>query len=133
MTLGIKKVNIYDPFYILNCNNIDIFKNNIKSKKFMINTGKEKIDYKKYELVLSIINFNQANHELIERVIRNENILPIHYSANKIRYSSNNDDYKNYLTNKSAEYLPELILYLGDREICLYGYPFTLLENCEFM
>ena len=134
ITVGIKNLNIYDPFSIINTNNLELIRNYTKDKKIFINTGKEiKADSNKYNLILSIINFNQANNDLIERVIKNENILPIHYGANNVRYSSNDNDYKNYLTKKSEEYLPEMLLYFGDREICLYGYPFTLLENSELM
>ncbi len=43
------------------------------------------------------------------------------------------NSYHMFFTRKFAEYLPELVLFFGDEEICLYGYPFVLLENSEII
>ena len=40
---------------------------------------------------------------------------------------------RSLFTRKEKEYLPELILFAGNEEICLYGFPFTLIENSEIM
>ena len=93
------------------------------------------IDYNcKYDYIITIISFNNANNQLIERIIGKYN-LPIQYDYFNIKFSSiyDQNDYKNFLTKKNAEYLPEILFFFGDEEICLYGFPFTLLENCEIL
>ena len=44
-----------------------------------------------------------------------------------------NKKFEMFYTKKNTEYLPELILCFTKEEICLYGYPFTLLENAEII
>ena len=48
-------------------------------------------------------------------------------------------EYEKYLTRKNEDSLPELVIifgknkYLFYEDICLYGFPFTLLENTEII
>jgi len=42
-------------------------------------------------------------------------------------------DYEKFFTKKTSKYLPELVLFFGEEEICFYGYPFLLLETCEIL
>ncbi len=91
------------------------------------------IDNIKYDNIITIVSFKNANNELIERVIDNNN-LPIQYNHYNLKHTVDNEnDYKNFLTKKNAEYLPEILFFFGDEELCLYGFPFTLLENCEIL
>jgi hypothetical protein len=67
----------------------------------------------------------------------NENVLPDELSClfpveKKIKKSEKHS-YEMFFTKKFAEYLPELVLFFGNEEICLYGYPYVLLENSEII
>ena len=42
-----------------------------------------------------------------------------------------NSNYECFYTRKKVEGMPELVICFGNEDICLYGFPFTLLENCE--
>ena len=54
-------------------------------------------------------------------------------SETNIEKNLNIKKFEKFYTKKNAEYLPELILCFTKEEICLYGYPFTLLENAEII
>lgn len=140
MILGIKHMNIYDPFNELK---IDGFKNKIEkfyNKNFSILIRDEnnlKLEKTNYDIIISIISFKNANEELIQNL--NTSLLPPHlnYLDSGNLLSSNLKNYKyeyeKFLTRKKCDYLPELIFFFGEEEINLYGYPFTLLENAEIL
>ena len=56
-----------------------------------------------------------------------------------INKNENKKEFEKYLTRKNEESLPELVItfgknkYLFYEDICLYGFPFTLLENSEII
>lgn len=90
--------------------NIDIFNiNNIKN--FEADTS------------LGMINFDTFNTE--KNAHSNINLIENKNVSEKID--------KKYLTRKETEYLPEIVISFTDSEICLYGFPFTLIENSEIM
>ncbi len=82
--LKVKYITIYDPFYILNENDLlnsflKVFVNfriaiNLKGKTF--DTKKEKLltsfnDNISYDIVISVINFSEANHEIYKNIDQN--------------------------------------------------------------
>ena len=97
-------------------------------------------DLKKYDLIISLIGFTSANQNLIKQTCMNylkENVLPDELSClfpveKKILDFAKNP-YEMFFTKKFADYLPELVLFFGNEELCLYGYPYVLLENSEII
>jgi hypothetical protein len=114
----------YNILYISNTSALDIK----KQKEIKVK------DVNKYDMVITYITFKDANENLIKQLITNGSRLPVQYSYMNIKHQKLKDahNYKNFLTKKSVDYLPELIL-IFSTENCLYGYPFTMLENGEIM
>ena len=127
-------------------NNIEILKKSKKSSLVDIN------------LFISYISFKEANEDLINKIVKEKKTkiygnYPETYkwfdnsikndTKNKSDKDSGNDkkkkEFQKYLTRKNEESLPELIItfgknkYLFYEDICLYGFPFTLLENTEII
>ena len=104
---------------------------------------------KKFEIYITFISFIEANDELIKKMIREKDTkiygnYPESYkwfnNSNDIKKDDNNKKlFEKYLTRKNEISLPELIItfgknkYLFYEDICLYGFPFTLLENAEII
>jgi hypothetical protein len=150
ISVGVRHMNIYDPFGNFDEN---LFKNWLSNmyklgyrilyvngtSAYDINKEKEvkfrNIKASQYDIIVTYITFTDGNENLIGRMIKEGHKLPIQYSyiTHKHESISEANDYKNFLTKKSADYLPELILYFGTNALCLYGYPFTMLENAEIM
>ena len=104
-----------------------------------------------FEFYLCFIGFKEANEDLINKIIKEKKTkiygnYPDAYKwfdkDNKNNYNDNikiDKEFKKYLTRKNEISLPELIItfgknkYLFYEDICLYGFPFTLLENCEII
>ena len=123
------KDNEQNQNIIFNC------QKNIKIKKNDLN-------YKKYDLIISIIGFNSANIDLIKKMFNNkkdEYIYPEESIIlnNECKNKNYLHEYEKYYTRKIENNLPELIITFGNcsnyfnENICLYGFPFTLLENSE--
>ena len=110
----------------------------------------------KFNLIISLINFQSGNRNLLKSLLSNKeeefSALPVELDYFKIgsnkkkfnlyldfkqeeddKISQNNNDYSKFYTKKNVDFLPELILYFGEDELCLLGYPFTMLENCEII
>ena len=124
LTNEIKILSIYDPFNIL------------KNEK--------KISNNKINII--IIDFKEANNNLIKNILKNNKRYPTEFD--KIHNSDNNFDYNKEINENKIEkfytrkntnnnVLPEIIITFNNKsfyeDICLYGYPFTLLENAEII
>ena len=124
LTKEIKILSIYDPFNIL------------KNEKKIFN---DKIN-------IFIIDFKEANNNLIKNILKNNKRYPTEFE--KIHNNDNNFDYNKEINenkiekfytrkNSNNNILPEIIITFNNNnyfeDICLYGYPFTLLENCEII
>ena len=104
---------------------------------------------KKFDIYITFISFIEANDDLIKKMIREKDTkiygnYPESYkwfnNRNDIKKDDNNKKlFEKYLTRKNEISLPELIItfgknkYLFYEDICLYGFPFTLLENAEII
>ena len=104
---------------------------------------------KKFDIYITFISFIEANDDLIKKMIREKDTkiygnYPESYkwfnNSNDIKKDDNNKQlFEKYLTRKNEISLPELIItfgknkYLFYEDICLYGFPFTLLENAEII
>ena len=99
-------------------------------------------------IFICIIGFKEANDNLINKIVKEKkskiygNYPEVYKWFDNKKY--NNEDkaekeYQKYLTRKNEESLPELVItfgknkYLFYEDICLYGFPFTLLENTEII
>jgi hypothetical protein len=162
--IGIKHLNIYDPFSVISGKeNWQIFYNAIRqvynksySILFICENGcydcrrAEELEIKNvkkenYTLVISLITFQSANQDLIKNTCMNykdnivvpnelEYLIEDKYSGiEEINTSINTYTYEKFFTKKNSMYLPELIIFFSDEELCLYGYPYTLLENTEII
>ena len=124
LTNEIKILSIYDPFNIL------------KNEK--------KISNNKINII--IVDFKEANNNLIKNILKNNKRYPTEFD--KIHNSDNNFDYNKEINENKIEkfytrkntnnnVLPEIIITFNNKsfyeDICLYGYPFTLLENAEII
>ena len=124
LTNEIKILSIYDPFNILK-NEKKIFNNKIN---------------------IIIIDFKEANNNLIKNILKNNKRYPTEFE--KIHNNDNNFDYNKEINENKIEkfytrkntnnnILPEIIITFNNKnfyeDICLYGYPFTLLENSEII
>ena len=150
----IEEVNINNNIYqniqfhfAYKCNkNNDIIEKTISSNK-----GKDKHKEKNFDIYICLIGFNDANNNLVKKIV-NEKKTKIYgnypevykWFDNKSDIKSNNNDtnkklFERFLTRKNEISLPELIItfgknkYLFYEDICLYGFPFTLLENSEII
>ena len=174
LTNKIKYLTIYDPFNLVNIQNlIQEVNEQIKKNSNIIEKIKFHISYKdnkngkiieknleiyknnknsqllETNLYLCFINFKQANDDLIEKIIK-ENKTKIYgnypsvykwFDTNKEKINKNNikKEFEKFLTRKNEESLPELVItfgknkYLFYEDICLYGFPFTLLESTEII
>jgi hypothetical protein len=125
-------------------------KNNIIIEKKISN---DKISTENKNLItqniyICIIGFDEANNNLIKKIVK-EKDTKIYGNYPEVYKWFNKEDskpdikknklYEKYLTRKNEISLPELILtfgknkYLFYEDICLYGFPFTLLENAEII
>jgi hypothetical protein len=120
-----------------------IREDNKNKNKNLLNTEKD--------LYICLIGFKEANDDLINKIIKEKetkiyNNYPDVYKWFNKRKVKNNDandkskkEFEKYLTRKNEESLPELVVtfgknkYLFYEDICLYGFPFTLLENTEII
>ena len=139
--------NIYENilFHISYKNNKtkDITEKIIKSDKNDKQNNKEK----EFDIYISLISFEEANKDLIKKIIKEKDTkiygnYPDSYKwfnkESQIKQDNKNKKlYEKFLTRKNELTLPELIItfgknkYLFYEDICLYGFPFTLLENAE--
>ena len=147
-----KEVNINKNIY----ENINLhisYKNNKtnKVKEEIISNSKadEQNKLKDFDIYISFIEFGEANNDLIKKIIKEKEIkiygnYPETYkwfnNKNNIKQDNNNKKlFQKFLTRKNEISLPELIItfgknkYLFYEDICLYGFPFTLLENAEII
>ena len=101
------------------------------------------------DIYITFISFNEANDDLIKKMVKEKDTkiygnYPESYkwfdNKNNIKQENNNKKlFEKYLTRKNEISLPELIItfgknkYLFYEDICLYGFPFTLLENVEII
>ena len=74
---------------------------------------------KNYEndIHLGLVNFN-----LFDREKKNYKII-----------TDDKNNLKKFLTKKEVNYLPECIINFANTELCLYGFPITLIENSEIL
>ncbi len=156
-------MTVYDPFNIINRTNCQvlissigkvfntnysilfIYKNTAldirREEKYEVN-GKYLAD--NYHLIIFIINFRDANTNLISQVLElnsNANLTPspkqmslfnrINY--NQIKEKDFKNEYEKFYTKKNEDYLPSLLFVFTEEELCLYGFPFSLLENAEII
>lgn len=145
--------NIYDNIqyhFSYKCNKT----NNIIEKIITQKTKKKKDKINIFDIYICLIDFNEANNNLVKKIVKEKepkiyNNYPEVYkwfNDNKDLIKSdetnNNKDkklFKKFLTRKNEISLPELIItfgknkYLFYEDICLYGFPFTLLENGEII
>ena len=135
--------------------NIKIFisykdlKNNKIIERHLDNTQKNK-NLIEFQFYICIISFKEANENLINKIIKEDKTKIYGNYPEVYKWFNNNNDNKSncdgakkefekYLTRKNEESLPELVItfgknkYLFYEDICLYGFPFTLLENTEII
>ena len=103
-----------------------------------------------FDFYICFIGFKDANDDLIIKIVKEKktkiygNYPDVYKWFDKDNKNNYNDkkvdkEFKKYLTRKNEISLPELIItfgknkYLFYEDICLYGFPFTLLENCEII
>ena len=140
--------NIYEhiQFHISYKNNKS---KNIIEKIISNEKSNKKNKAKKFDIYITFISFIEANDDLIKKMIREKDTkiygnYPESYkwfnNSNDIKKDDNNKKlFEKYLTRKNEISLPELIItfgknkYLFYEDICLYGFPFTLLENAEII
>lgn len=124
-------------------------KNEKLSEKYIKIEKKENNKSKNSEIKFNIclISFNESNNNLLNTIVKNKEIkiygnYPDVYKWFNHNNSSNKSvklEYEKYLTRKNEDSLPELVIifgknkYLFYEDICLYGFPFTLLENTEII
>ena len=113
---------------------------------------KEDKEIKKEKFIINIclIGFKEANNNLVKKIIKEKETkvygnYPEIYKWFNNKNDNKSDDNKDkklfqkFLTRKNEISLPELIItfgknkYLFYEDICLYGFPFTLLENAEII
>ncbi len=109
-----------------------------KEEKYVID---EKYQKDTYHLVIFIINFREANTDLIKQVVQlkfEENFIPIPKQMTFFKIEQQNseyykNEYEKFYTKKNEDYLPSLIFVFTEEDLCLYGFPFSLLENAEII
>ena len=123
-------------------------KNEKLSEKYIKIEKKENNKSKSSEIKFNIclISFNESNNNLLNTIVKKKEIkiygnYPDVYKW--FNHNNNNKDvkieYEKFLTRKNEDSLPELVIifgknkYLFYEDICLYGFPFTLLENTEII
>ena len=109
-------------------------------------TGNNKNKNSAIKFNICLISFNESNNNLLNNIVKNKEIkiygnYPDVYKW--FNHNNNNKDvkieYEKFLTRKNEDSLPELVIifgknkYLFYEDICLYGFPFTLLENTEII
>ena len=124
---------------------------NITEKIIKCNkTDKQNYKEKGFDIYICLIGFDEANNDLIKKIIKEKDTKVYGNYPESYKWFNNNkseikQDNKNkklfekFLTRKNELTLPELIItfgknkYLFYEDICLYGFPFTLLENAEII
>ena len=113
---------------------------------------KEDKEIKKEKFIINIclIGFKEANNNLVKKIIKEKETKVYGNYPEIYKWFNNKNDNKSgdnkdkklfqkFLTRKNEISLPELIVtfgknkYLFYEDICLYGFPFTLLENAEII
>ena len=109
-------------------------------------TGNNKNKSSAITFNICLISFNESNNNLLNTIVKKKEIKIYgnypdvykwfnHYNNNK----AVKIEYEKFLTRKNEDSLPELVIifgknkYLFYEDICLYGFPFTLLENTEII
>jgi hypothetical protein len=109
-------------------------------------TGNNKNKSSAIKFNICLISFNESNNNLLNTIVKKKEIKIYgnypdvykwfnHYNNNK----AVKIEYEKFLTRKNEDSLPELVIifgknkYLFYEDICLYGFPFTLLENTEII
>ena len=174
LTNHIKYFTIYDAFNLVDINKIinqiteeintesNIYENiqfhisykntkskNITEKIISKETSKKQNKNNKFDIYITFITFNEANNELIEKIIKEKKTKVYGNYPESYKWFNNRNDmmhddknkklFEKFLTRKNEISLPELIItfgknkYLFYEDICLYGFPFTLLENAEII
>ena len=125
----------------------------IIEKIILINKDKKEdkeIKKEKFIINICLIGFKEANNNLVKKIIKEKETkvygnYPEIYkwfnnkNDNKSDYNKDKKLFQKFLTRKNEISLPELIVtfgknkYLFYEDICLYGFPFTLLENAEII
>ena len=121
----------------------------IIEKNFEIYKNDKNSTFLEFNFYICFINFKNANDDLIEKIIKEKETkiygnYPSVYKwfdkkKKNINKNENKKEFEKYLTRKNEESLPELVItfgknkYLFYEDICLYGFPFTLLENSEII
>lgn len=152
---NIRQITFYDPFDVLSKEFIE----NILLKEINVNFNKnysigftyanKALDCKKekevnrkemlsyeFNLIISVITFKSANSDLIEKYVKNNESTPSEiefYKSKNDRLIKDDTKHESFYTRKKAQGLPELVICCGNEDICLYGFPFSLLENCEIV
>ena len=139
-------INIKLHFSYKDNKNEKLTEKNLEIKK----SGNKNSGYE-CNLYICLIGFKEANDNLINKIVKEKKTkiygnYPEVYKwfDNKKNMSENGEnkgkkEYQKYLTRKNEESLPELVItfgknkYLFYEDICLYGFPFTLLENTEII
>lgn len=96
---------------------------------------------------ICLISFNESNNNLLNTLVKNKEIKIYGNYPDVYKWFNHNNsinktvkiEYEKFLTRKNEDSLPELVIifgknkYLFFEDICLYGFPFTLLENTEII
>ena len=80
--------------------------------------------------------FKSANNDLIDKYVKDNESIPneVEFYKNKNeRLIKDDSKHESFYTRKKVQGLPELVICCGNEDICLYGFPFSLLENCEIV
>lgn len=129
-----------------NINNANHPNHEIMNAEF--NLFKEKFKQNKNEfLIIKLIDFKQANIDFkdISKIKDYENDTSFGLIENEVFdfYKNKASDKKDnntlynidpkFLTRKETNFLPEIIINFARTELCMFGFPFALMENCEIL
>lgn len=124
------------------------FQSNQKIVKAEFNLFKEKFKHNKKEfLIIKIIDFKEANIDFLDiSKIKNfeddRSFGLIHDELFDLDKNNGSDKKENstlynidskFLTRKETNFLPEIIINFAKTELCMFGFPFSLMENCEIL
>lgn len=142
-----KKIHLSEKSSLIKDRSIDVNKGISKAE---FNLFKEKFKFNKNEfLIIKFLDFIEANIDFIDffkiKDYGNDQSLGIinscmfekkedkHIFSNKYENKSLYKIESRYLTRKETNELPEILINFTKTELCMFGFPFVLMENSEIL